>query len=140
VSASAPGTAHASAAPEAEIDAADAAGAFTTRRQAQLWYWQRISAMVLAVCVVIHLIGVVYAVRGGLSAAEILGRTRGSWMFGGFYAMFVIACAVHAPIGLANVIAELRGGRGNTHVIVAQLFAALIVILGFSAVYAVTAP
>jgi fumarate reductase subunit C len=120
--------------------AAGAAAAPTARREAQLWFWQRISAMVLAVCVVIHLAGIVYAVRGGLSAAEILGRTRGSWMFGAFYATFVIACAVHAPIGLASVIAELRGGRGHAHVIVAQLFAALIVILGFSAVYAVTAP
>ena len=35
--------------------------------------------MVLALCVVVHLRDVIYAVRGGLTRAEILGRTRGSW-------------------------------------------------------------
>ena len=45
--------------------------------QARLWDWQRISAMVLALCVAIHLVTIVYAVRGGLSAAEILARTQG---------------------------------------------------------------
>ena len=117
----------------------DAAALAVARREARLWYWQRISAMVLAVCVVIHLIGIIYAVRGGLSAAEILGRTRGSWLFAAFYGTFVIACAVHAPIGLSNMLHEWRGGRGHAHTLVAQLFAALIVVLGFGAVYAVTA-
>ena len=51
---------------------------------------QRMSAMVLALCVVVHLGGMIYAVRGGLTAAEILGRTRGNWAFGAFYAVFVV--------------------------------------------------
>ena len=123
----------------AESASMDAAALSAVRREARLWYWQRISAMVLAICVVIHLIGIVYAVRGGLSAAEILGRTRGSWMFAAFYGTFVVACAVHAPIGLSNVLYEWRGGRGHAHAIIAQLFAALIAVLGFFAVYAVTA-
>ncbi|MEP6559412.1 MAG: succinate dehydrogenase, partial [Burkholderiales bacterium] len=59
--------------------------------EAKRWYWQRISAMVLAVCVLVHLAVIIYAVRGGLSAAEILGRTHGSWSFGLFYAVFVVA-------------------------------------------------
>ena len=117
----------------------DAAALSIARREARLWYWQRISAMVLAVCVVIHLIGIIYAVRGGLSAAEILGRTRGSWLFAAFYGTFVVACAVHAPIGLSNVLHEWRGGRGLAHAVIPRLFAALIVVLGFGAVYAVTA-
>ena len=111
----------------------------TVRRQAVLWYWQRISAMVLGVCVVVHLAGIVYAVRGGLSAAEILGRTRGSWGFAAFYAVFVIACAVHAPIGIANVVAEVTGARGRVAGVVAQVFCALILILGLRAIYAVVA-
>ena len=111
----------------------------TVRRQAVLWYCQRISAMVLAVCVVVHLAGIIYAVRGGLSAAEILGRTRGNWGFAAFYAVFVVACAVHAPIGVANVVAEVTGARGRASAIVAQIFCALIVALGFRAVYAVVA-
>ena len=59
--------------------------------QAKRWYWQRISAMLLALLVLVHLAVMVYAVRGGLSAAEILGRTQGSWAFGAFYALFVLA-------------------------------------------------
>jgi fumarate reductase subunit C len=116
-----------------------AAETATIRRQAVLWYWQRISAMVLAVCVVVHLAGIVYAVRGGLSAAEILGRTRGSWGFAAFYAVFVVACAVHAPIGIANVVAEVTGARGRVAGVVAQVFCALILVLGLRAIYAVVA-
>ena len=48
------------------------------RTQVRLWAAQRVSAVVLALCVLVHLATLVYAVRGGLSAAEILGRTRGS--------------------------------------------------------------
>ena len=107
------------------------------RTQALLWYAQRISAMVLAVCVVVHLGGIIYAVRGGLTAADILSRTRGNWEVGAFYGLFVIACAVHAPIGIANIVAELSGGRGTRHVLVAQFFALLILVLGLRAVYAV---
>ena len=49
--------------------------------QAKLWYAQRISAMVLGLCVSIHLIIIFYAIRGGLSAEEILGRTQGNIAF-----------------------------------------------------------
>jgi succinate dehydrogenase subunit C len=119
--------------------AMDAVALSAVRREARLWYWQRISGMVLTVCVVVHLIGIIYAVRGGLSAVEILGRTRGSWMFAAFYGTFVVACAVHAPIGLSNVLYEWRRGRGRAHVVISQLLAAVIAVLGFVAVYAVVA-
>ena len=48
------------------------------RSQTLLWAAQRASAALLALCVAVHLVTIVYAVRGGLTAAEILGRTRGS--------------------------------------------------------------
>ena len=83
-----------------------------TRSQVLLWGAQRISAMLLAVCVIVHLITIIYAVRNGLSASEILGRTRGSVAWGGFYALFVMAVAVHAPIGVRNICAEF-GWRGR---------------------------
>ena len=110
------------------------------RTQALLWYWQRVSAMVLALCVVVHLAGIIYAVRGGLTAAEILGRTRGNWGFGAFYAVFVVACAIHAPIGVANIVAETRGGRGSAPAIVASVLALAILAMGLSAVYGLVAP
>ena len=84
----------------------------TPRNQVILWGAQRISAMVLALCVIVHLITIIYAVRNGLSAAEILGRTRGSFMWGGFYALFVTTVAVHAPIGVRNILTEM-GWRGR---------------------------
>ena len=83
------------------------------RAQVLLWTAQRVSAAVLAVCVVVHLVTIIYAVRNGLSAAEILGRTRGSYAWAGFYAIFVAAVAVHAPIGLRSVLAETFNWRGR---------------------------
>jgi fumarate reductase subunit C len=61
------------------------------RDQALLWAAQRISAAVLALCVVVHLVTIIYAVRNGLSAAEILGRTRGNVLaFLGFRAVWAV--------------------------------------------------
>jgi fumarate reductase subunit C len=82
------------------------------RAQTLLWVAQRVSAAVLALCIVVHLATMIYAVRGGLSAAEILGRTRGSYGWFAFYTVFVCAVAVHAPIGLRTVIGETVGWRG----------------------------
>jgi fumarate reductase subunit C len=82
------------------------------RTQALLWLAQRASAAVLALCIVVHLATMIYAVRGGLSAAEILGRTQGSYGWFAFYTVFVLAVSVHAPIGLRTVIAETFGWRG----------------------------
>lgn len=108
--------------------------------QAQRWYWQRISAMVLAVCVLVHLVVIIYAVRGGLSANEILDRTRGSLAFGAFYAVFVVACAVHVPVGLANIAREWWGWRAATALWAARAFGLLLLVMGLRAVWAVVAP
>jgi fumarate reductase subunit C len=109
------------------------------RTQALLWYGQRVSAMVLALCVVVHLGVMIYAVRGGLTAAEILGRTHGNWAFGAFYAVFVVACAIHAPIGVASIVAETKGGRGSAPLVIASVLAIGTLALGLRAVYAVVA-
>ena len=85
----------------------------SVRNQVLLWTAQRVSAMVLALCVLVHLVTIIYAVRNGLSAAEILGRTRGNAAWAAFYAVFVLAAAVHAPIGLRNVLAEHFEWRGR---------------------------
>lgn len=110
------------------------------RTQALLWYWQRVSAMVLVLCVVVHLGGIIYAVRGGLTAAEILGRTRGNWGFGAFYTVFVVACAIHAPIGVANIVAETTGGRGPSSLVIASVLGLAILAMGLRAVYGLVAP
>ena len=105
--------------------------------QARRWYLQRISAMVLALCVVVHLAVMIYAVRGGLSGAEILARTRGSWGFGACYALFVIACAVHVPPGLVNITVEWLRWRPAPALLVARLFGLVILLAGLRAVWAV---
>ena len=104
--------------------------------QAKLWYAQRISAMVLGLCVSIHLIIIFYAIRGGLTAEEILGRTQGNIAFAIFYEIFVLACFVHAPIGLANILEETFS-KGFISKTLSSLLAVLILILGSTAVIGV---
>lgn len=105
--------------------------------QARRWYWQRLSAMLLALCVVVHLAVMIYAVRGGLSGAEILARTQGSGAFGAFYALFVVACALHVPIGLANIAVEWARWPPTRALWAARAFALLLLVTGLRAVYAV---
>ena len=109
-------------------------------RQAQRWYWQRVSAMVLAVCVVLHLGGMVWAVRGGLSAAEILARTQGNGLFAAFYALFVLACAVHVPIGLIAIAREWWRWTPAAATWFARVATAMLMVLGLRAVWGVYAP
>ena len=104
--------------------------------QAKLWYAQRISAMVLGLCVAIHLVIIFYAIRGGLSAQEILGRTQGNVLFAIFYEVFVIACFVHAPIGVANILQEIFPKSGLAGPL-SWVLALLILILGTTAVVGV---
>ena len=75
----------------------------SARSETMLWIAQRATAALLALCVVVHLATMIVAVRGGLTATEILGRTRGSVGWATFYGLFVLAVAIHAPIGLRTV-------------------------------------
>jgi fumarate reductase subunit C len=102
-----------------------------------LFLAQRTTAFVLAAAVAVHLGTILYATRGGLSAAEILARTHGNLWFLMFYATFVVAVAVHAPIGLRNVLREWAAWRGRSLDVVLALFAILLLALGLRAVFAV---
>jgi fumarate reductase subunit C len=108
-----------------------------TRTQVLLWGAQRASAALLAVCVFVHLVTIIYAVRNGLTAAEILSRTSGSLAWTIFYAAFVAAVAVHAPIGLRNVLAETLRWRGRSLDIAMLALALTLALWGWGAVYAV---
>jgi fumarate reductase subunit C len=107
-----------------------------TRSQVLLWGAQRASAIVLALCVIVHLITIIYAVRNGLSATEILGRTRGNIAWGGFYFLFVAAVAVHAPIGMRNICAEI-GWRSRGVDVLMFVLALTLAMWGLRAVWAV---
>ncbi len=113
--------------------------ALSVRTQVLLWGAQRASAAILAVCVLVHLATIIYAVRNGLTAAEILGRTSGSIIWAAFYALFVAAVAVHAPIGLRTVLSEATGWRGRSLDVAMLVLAALLALWGGRAVYAVVA-
>ena len=104
---------------------------------ALLFLAQRASAGVLAFAVVVHLATIIYAVRGGLTAAEVLGRTRGNGWFLAFYALFVVAVAVHAPIGVRNILREWTRVRGVAADLTASAVALLLLLLGMRAVVAV---
>nr|WP_255696425.1 MULTISPECIES: succinate dehydrogenase [unclassified Polynucleobacter] len=90
--------------------------------------------MVLGICVAIHLAIIFYAIRGGLTAGEILGRTQGNWLFAIFYEIFVLACFIHAPIGLANILQE-HFPQSKWSIFFAWLLAGLILVLGSAAVW-----
>jgi fumarate reductase subunit C len=104
-----------------------------------LFVVQRVSAMVLALAVAVHLVTILYAIRGGLTAGEILARTHHNRGFALFYVVFVLAVAAHAPIGLRNVLREWTPWRGRTLDIALAAFAAALLVLGLRAVVAVYA-
>jgi fumarate reductase subunit C len=110
------------------------------RREALLFVASRASASILAFCVVVHLATMIVAVRAGLSAPEILGRTRGSIVWALFYTTFVLAVAVHAPLGLRTVIAEAVGRRTRAVDGLMAATALLLLLAGLRAVRAVTWP
>jgi fumarate reductase subunit C len=108
------------------------------RREALLWLASRASAVVLALCVVVHLVTMILAVRHGLSAAEILARTRGNAAWAAFYAVFVVAVAVHAPLGMRTILAELAGRHARSLDALMVALALLLLAGGLRAVAAVT--
>ena len=85
----------------------------STRAGTHLWVAQRVTAMILAVAIMVHLVTIILAVRGGLSATEILGRTRGNGAWLAFYAVFALAAGLHGAIGLRGIAAEWLGWRGR---------------------------
>ena len=110
----------------------------TARVELWLYMAQRFSAMVLAPLVLAHLATMVYAIRGGLTAAEILSRTEGSVFWAVFYGLFVVAAAVHGAIGLRSIVREMTPWRGRGLNVAAAGFCLLVLVLGFRAVGAVT--
>ena len=105
-----------------------------------LFMVQRASAAVLAFAVTVHLATILYAVRGGLTAGEVLARTRDNHWFFAFYVLFVLAVAAHAPIGLRNVLREWTPFHHRSIDVALALFAFVLLALGFRAAVAVYLP
>jgi fumarate reductase subunit C len=111
----------------------------SVKTQAALWIAQRASAAVLAVCVVVHLVTIIYAVQGGLTTAEILERTRGNTAWFAFYSVFVLAVTVHVPIGLRSICLEWLRWRGPSRDLALVFFAGFLAWAGMRAVLGVFA-
>lgn len=105
----------------------------------RLYLLQRLSALVLAPLVLGHLVLMIYAVRGGLDAAEILSRTRGSVAWGLYYGAFVFAAAVHAAIGLRAIAHEWFKLKGAALEVFTAGVGIGLLVFGGRAVFAVVA-
>ncbi len=105
----------------------------------RLYLLQRITAMIMAPLVILHLGVMIVAIQGGLDSAEILSRTRGSLFWGGTYGVFVLAVSVHAAIGIRVVLFEWLSIRGIKLTLVSWLVFAVLLMMGARAVYAVVA-
>ena len=103
-----------------------------------LYIAQRVTAMILAPLVLVHLGLILFAVRNGLTGAEILARTQGNIGWACFYGLFVIAASVHGPIGLRHVFLEWTPLPKLAIDVITATFAVLLLVLGLRAVAAVT--
>ena len=107
----------------------------------RLYLLQRLTAALMLPMVLGHLAVILYASSRGISASDILGRTRGSIGWGLFYGLFVLAAAVHGAIGIRNVVREwgptpiVRSDRRLDAIM--WLVGILLAGLGFRALYAV---
>ena len=106
----------------------------------RLYVWQRLTAALMVPLLLVHIAVIFYASRKGLSAADILARTRGSVSWTLFYGAFVSAVAVHVSIGLRTVLTEWTPLRGRARDFTVIAFGLLLAVLGFRAVLAVVLP
>ena len=106
----------------------------------RLYVWQRATAVLLLPLLLLHLLVIFYASRKGLSAADILARTRGSVAWALYYGVFVAAICVHASIGVRTVLAEWTPLPARAVNPAAILCGVLLAMLGFRSVIAVVLP
>jgi fumarate reductase subunit C len=103
----------------------------------RLYVLQRATAALMVPLIVIHLAVIFYATRQGLSAADILARTRGSFLWGGLYILFVVCAAVHGAIGIRAVAREWIGLSERALDALMWLIGVVFLVLGLRAVAAV---
>ncbi len=102
----------------------------------RLYLWQRGTAAVMAPLVLIHIAVIFYATRQGLSAADILSRTRGSVVWASYYGLFVAAVCIHAAIGIRNILAEWTPLNDRSAGGLSLGFGFILAALGARAIYA----
>ena len=103
----------------------------------RLYLLQRISAMIMAPLVMLHLGVIIIVIQGGLDSAEILSRTQGSFFWGSIYSLFVVMVSIHAAIGLRVVMFEWLKITDLTLNLISWLIFVILISTGFRAVFAV---
>jgi fumarate reductase subunit C len=103
----------------------------------RLYVWQRATAALMVPLVLIHIAVIFYASRKGMTAADILSRTRGSIVWASYYGLFVAAASIHAAIGVRNVLVEWSPLADRRAGLFSLLFGLLLAVLGARAVFAV---
>ncbi|MEO0945056.1 MAG: succinate dehydrogenase [Pseudomonadota bacterium] len=99
---------------------------------------QRLTALLMAPLVLGHVAVMIYAIQGGLTAEEILGRTQGSVAWFLFYGVFVVAVSIHGAIGVRTIAMEWGGLRGKAADLFMWAVGFGLFLLGARAVWAVT--
>jgi len=103
----------------------------------RLYVWQRATAALMLPLVLLHVAVILYATRQGMTAADILARTRGSIVWAVLYGTFVIAAAIHAAIGVRNVLIEWSPLGERAASLFVMAFGTALLLLGLRAVAAV---
>lgn len=103
------------------------------------WWLQRVSAIVLTLCVAVHLATMIWVVHGGLRAVDVIARLHGNLAWATFYAVFVIAAAVHVPVGLRRIADEWLNWRGVWASRASMVVGVALALAGLRAVYALIA-
>ncbi len=106
----------------------------------RLYILQRATAVLMVPLILAHIVDIFYATRKGLSAADILSRTRGSIGWAAYYGLFVIAAAIHASIGVRTVAIEWGGLHNRGADVVMWGMGLILFTLGMRAVIAVVLP
>lgn len=104
----------------------------------RLYALQRLTALIMAPLTLVHIGVMIYAIQGGLSAAEILGRTQGSVFWFLFYGLFVLAVSIHAAIGVRVIITETLKVSGHLLTVISWGLFIVSLYMGTLAVLAVT--
>ncbi len=100
----------------------------------RLYLLQRGTAFLMVPLVITHLVVIMIAIQGGLTAEEILARTRGSVAWALFYGVFVLAASLHAGIGMQTISREWFGFAQRGAAIFGHVFILLLLVLGLRAV------
>jgi fumarate reductase subunit C len=110
----------------------------TPKQEIRLYVLQRLTALILAPLVIIHIGVMIYAVQDGLSTAEMLGRTRSSVLWPVMYSLFFLAAGTHGAIGFRNILLEITSLPQRPVNTLSGGLLFIILLFGFETIRAIT--